>query len=109
MDWIIASLSTLLDKQAVCQASRRDKMGVDSDEEEESEDDEDLDHDEMILGNTSDVIISLSKALGDQFLPYLSKLGPKLYQYLGEDHPKSDKVMVIGCLGEVFNNCPAAI
>jgi len=82
---------------------------MDSDDEEESEDEEDLDHDEMILGCTTDLIISLSKATGDQFLPYLTRLGPKLYQYLGEDHPKSDKIMVIGCLTEVFNNCPSAI
>ena len=33
--------------------------------EEESDEDEDLDHDEIILGNTTDVIIALSKALGD--------------------------------------------
>ena len=52
---------------------------MDSDEEEESEDEEDLDHDELVLGCTTDLIISLSKATGDQFLPYLTRLGPKLY------------------------------
>jgi hypothetical protein len=34
-------------------------------EEEDSDDEEDLDHDEIILGNTTDVVIALSKALGD--------------------------------------------
>ena len=43
---------------------------MDQDEDENSdeygeEDDEDLDHDELILGNTTDVIISLAKALGN--------------------------------------------
>lgn len=44
----------------------------DSDENAENseDDDEDLDHDEVILGNATDVLISISKALGDSFLPY---------------------------------------
>ena len=37
----------------------------DEDEEEEDEDDEDLDHDEIILGNPTDVISELAHALGD--------------------------------------------
>lgn len=77
--------------------------------EDQSDSDEDLDHDEIILGNATDVIISVSSALGDSFLPYLNKLAPKLVKYLGEDHPKSDRIMVIGCLSEVMNNCPKAI
>jgi hypothetical protein len=68
-----------------------------------------LDHDEIILGNATDVVISVSKALGDSFLPYLNKLAPKLVSYLGDEHPKSDKIMIIGCLAEVMNNCPVAI
>ena len=74
-----------------------------------SDSDEDLDHDEIILGNATDVIISVSIALGDSFLPYLNKLAPKLVKYLGDEHPKSDRIMVIGCLSEVMNNCPKAI
>ena len=31
----------------------------------EEDDEENLDHDEIILGNTTDVIIALSKAYGD--------------------------------------------
>lgn len=63
---------------------------MDDSEEEKSEDEEDLDHDEIILGNVTDVIMSVAKALGDDFVPYLQRLGPKLYKYLGDDHPKSD-------------------
>lgn len=84
----------------------------DSDEQGEDQsdsDDEDLDHDEIILGNATDVIISVSKALGDSFLPYLNKVAPKLVKYLSDEHPKSDRIMVIGCLSEVMNNCPKAI
>ena len=42
-----------------------------NDSEEDEEDEEDLDHDEIILGNTTDLIVSLSKCMGDTFLPYL--------------------------------------
>ena len=51
----------------------------------------------------------MSKALGDSFLPYLNKVAPKLVKYLSDEHPKSDRIMVIGCLSEVMNNCPKAI
>lgn len=85
----------------------------DSDEEEdqgsEEDSDEDLDHDEIILGNATDVLISVSKALGDSFLPLFGRIAPKLVKYLGDEHPKSDKIMVIGCLSEIMNNCPSSI
>lgn len=68
-----------------------------------------MDHDEIILGNTTDVIIEMSRALGDQFLPYLTSIGPSLVRYLDDTHPKSDIIMVIGCLAETFNSCKAAI
>lgn len=68
-----------------------------------------MDHDEIILGNTTDVIIEMARALGDQFLPYLTRIGPSLVQYLGDSHPKSDIIMVIGCLAETFAACTAAI
>lgn len=51
----------------------------------------------------------MSKVLGDQFLNYLTKIGPSLVKYLDDSHPTSDRVMVIGCLAETFNNCPSAI
>ena len=78
-------------------------------EHDSEEEEEDLDHDEIILGNTTDVMISLARCLSDSFLPYLSRLGPKLVPYLSDDHPKSDKVMAIGCLAEVLKNCSVAI
>lgn len=113
MDWIITTIEALLDKTATCQKGKgnMENEGPEEDEDDESdeEDDEDLDHDELILGNATDVIISLSKCLGDSFLPYLQRTAPKLVKYLGDDHPKSDKIMVIGALSETFNQCPVAI
>lgn len=40
---------------------------------------------------------------------YMGKVGPSLVRYLDDTHPTSDRVMVIGCLAESFNNCPPAI
>lgn len=114
-------LTLLLDKRAFCQVKAKDFKGEvdeedgeefqdDEQEEDEDEDDEDdMDHDEIILGNTTDVIIALSKALGDQYMTYMSRVGPSLVRYLDDSHPTSDRVMVIGCLAESFNNCPPAI
>ena len=114
LDWIITSIEQLLDKTATCQTRRgnmENEEGPDEQDSEDSqeEDDEDLDHDELILGNATDVVISLSRCFADSFLPYIQRLAPKLVKYLGEDHPKSDKIMTIGCLAESFNQCPSAI
>jgi len=54
-------------------------------------------------------MISLARSLGDSFIPYLARLGPKLTPYLDEEHPKSDKIMAIGCLAEVLKHSPFAI
>lgn len=117
IEMIITSLEALLDKNAPCQTRGKEAMsdGVggeedDVEEEHESEEDEDdLDHDEIILGNTTDVMISLARCMTDGFTTYLVRLGPKLVPYLSDEHPKSDKVMAIGCLGEVLKACPSAI
>jgi hypothetical protein len=88
-----------------------DEKYEDDDDEanSEDEDDEDLDHDEIILGNTTDVIIALSKALGEQFLVYFQQLAPELVKYLDDSHNKSDKTMVIGSMAETLNNCTSAM
>lgn len=124
IDKTVEIINLLLEKKAFCQTKTKDFEGdVDDGEngeefedeqddgidDEEDEDEEDMDHDEIILGNTTDLVISLSKALGDSFLNYLTMIAPKLVKYLDDSHPKSDKVMVIGCLAEVFNSCSAAI
>jgi importin-4 len=122
-DRIVEVILLLLDKKAYCQTKGKEKgekeAGMDEDEEadgfqdedeeEDEDDDEDLDHDEIILGNTTDLIIELARALGDQFLTYLTRIGPSLVRYLDDTHPKSDIEMVIGCLAETFNACTAAI
>ena len=121
MEWIVGCLEQLLDKTAPCQTGEMQEDGTgenagnaagdedDSGDDSASIDEEDLDHDELILGNATDLIVALSKCLQDSFLPYLQRLGPKLVKYLGDEHGKSDKIMVIGCLGETFNQVPSSM
>ena len=117
LEFIVGFIELLLDKKAPCQTGVTEEDGQgpkdEAVEEEEDESDEeeyeDLDHDELILGNASDLVITLAKCLQDSFLPYLQRLGPKIVQYCGNQHSASDKIMAIGTLGETFNQCPSAI
>lgn len=78
---MVEILIKLLEKKAFCQTKVMDMADEDEcedledaeenpeDDEDEDEDDEDdgIDHDEIILGNVSDLIISISRALGNHF------------------------------------------
>jgi len=48
----------------------------DENPEDESEDDEDdgINHDEVILGNTTDVILYLARAYGNEFLTHFDNV-----------------------------------
>jgi hypothetical protein len=57
------------------EAGEKGDFEDDDDEEdggEESEDEEDdgINHDEVILGNTTDVVLYLARAYGNAFAPY---------------------------------------
>lgn len=117
-------LNRLLRKESYCQTKAKDFAGeiqedgdfeddkeanAIAEEEEDEDEEEEIDHDELILGNTTDVILELSKCFGDQFAPLLAKLAPSLAEYMKDNHPPRDRSMAIGCLAEVFNQCPAAL
>lgn len=77
VDNISKYIIVFLEKKGFCQTKAKDFKGEmddqedgeefqdEEEEDEDDEDDEDLDHDEIILGNTTDCIISLARALGD--------------------------------------------
>jgi hypothetical protein len=81
---------------------------VDDDEEEE-EGDDGIDHDEIILGNVTDLIIWMARCLGNEFIPFFTNLAPHIVTYTSDKHPKSDRNMAIGCIAEVFANAPGVI
>ena len=75
IEWIITSIEALLEKKTNCQIKGgNDEMSEeekDEDDSDEEDSDEDMDHDEIILGNATDLIIAISKCMGDSFIPYL--------------------------------------
>ena len=85
-----------------------DENPEEQDEEDEDEDDG-IDHDEIILGNTTDLIIWLAKALGNEFIPMINNIAPHLVVYASEKHPKHDRNMAMGSIAEVFANAPGVI
>lgn len=88
LEQVLKFIQLLLQKKSFCQGNLEaleEDMGAeagekgdfedDDDEEdggEESEDEEDdgINHDEVILGNTTDVVLYLARAYGNAFAPY---------------------------------------
>lgn len=79
-----------MDKKAFCQTripaedediedEHEDIVEEDDDESEEEEADDGIDHDEVILGNTTDLILSLARSLGNEFaVPFNEKIAQPL-------------------------------
>ena len=114
VDMIVESLEKFLMNQSFCQTSKKVQDDEEIEEEDElvedsEEDSEEIDHDEIILSNTTDYIIAISAALGDNFLPYFKRLGPIIVEYIKDDNTLGEKLMAIGCLTEIFNSCPSAV
>ena len=91
-----------------------DKEQYEDDEENPEDDtseegDDGINHDEIILGNTTDVILYLGRAYGDLFAPTFEAVYPLLMEYTSDKHPKSDRNMIIGTIGDVFSSCNAVI
>uniref|UniRef100_A0A7S3FVR3 Importin N-terminal domain-containing protein n=1 Tax=Strombidium rassoulzadegani TaxID=1082188 RepID=A0A7S3FVR3_9SPIT len=119
MDKLVQQLILFLDKKAFCQTKLKtgeeeeDLEDVEDGEEdgsdEEEDEEDDIDHDEIIFGNVSDIIYTLSRALGNSFAPYFNLIAPHLVVYTADNHPKSDRVMAMGCISEVFASCESII
>jgi len=118
LDKLVSLIIKFLDKKAFCQTKilededpddLEDVADDDDDEEEEEEGDDGIDHDELILGNVSDLVIALARAYGNEFAPYFEKIAPHLVAYTADNHPKSDRSMALGCLAETFAAASAVI
>jgi hypothetical protein len=80
MDKIVKYIIMFLQKKAFCQ----DGMAVEDGDEkdfqdenpeedygdEEEEGDDGIDHDEVIFGNVSDLVIAIARSMGNEFAPY---------------------------------------
>ena len=119
MEKVTQYIIKFLQKKTFCQTGNiddedgedfKDENPEDDDDDEESEEGDDgIDHDELILGNTTDLVFELARAFGNEFAPYFTMIAPHLVEYTTDKHPKSDKNMAIGCLSEVFAGAPGII
>ena len=111
MEKTVKYIILFLQKKTFCQDGHGDidedlleKVENDSEGEEEEDLDEDdgIDHDEIILGNVTDLVISLARSFGNDFAPAFAQLASHIVEYTTDKHPKSDKNMALGCIAEVF-------
>lgn len=120
MDKIVKYIILFLQKKAFCQDGMAIEDGEDKEEfqdenpeedygDEDEEGDDGIDHDEVIFGNVSDLVIAIARSMGNEFAPYFTQLASHLVEYTTEKHPKSDKNMALGCLSEVFAACEGVI
>lgn len=91
LEEVLKYIQLLLQKKSFCQGNLdalEEEMGAEAQEkgdfedesdenpEDESEDEEDdgINHDEVILGNSTDVVLYLARAYGNAFAPYFERL-----------------------------------
>jgi len=99
MPELVENIILLLDKKAFCQTKLKkgeaeedledveDGEAEDEEEEEDDEEDDDIDHDEIIFGNVSDLILSLARAYGNEFSVSFTQIAPHLVPYTSDKYP----------------------
>jgi hypothetical protein len=112
---VIECIIAFLQKKTFCQSGEFggddevEDVNPEEDEDEPEEEDDGIDHDEIILGNVSDLILYWARALGNDFANIFSQVAAPLVEYTKDNHPKSDKNCAIGCIAEVFAAAPGII
>ena len=117
LEELVKHINLFLEKKAFCQTGTVADMDGEGDDDnveeisddEESEGDDGIDHDEIIFGNVSDLIIGLARAYGNMFNEVFQKVSQQLVVYTTDKHPKSDRNMALGCLAETFAACDSLI
>lgn len=69
----------------------------------EEDDDEDDDHDNLVMDAVCDLIATLAKILGENYLEYFDPMTKYLLKFTKKTRPHSDRAMAIGCFAEVVN------
>jgi importin-4 len=76
---------------------------------QDDDDEEDGDHDSLITDAVCDVIATLAKVIGENFMEYFQAFSKFLVKYTKANRIHSDRSMAIGCFGEVIGEIgPAA-
>ena len=68
----------------------------------EGEEEDELDHDEMVIANTTDLIISIARAMGPDYENECAETLSKLFARLAPNFPYRDWVLCVGALAEIF-------
>jgi hypothetical protein len=66
----------------------------------EDDGEEDIDHNETVLANATELISSISRALGEDFAEYFERTGELLFMHLQDHYPMRDKSLCIGTMSE---------
>ena len=119
MDELTRYIILFLQKKTFCQGGIEDveddehedvKDGDDEDEDYgEEEEDDGINHDEVILGNITDLVFETARSFGNEYATHFALIAPHLVEYTSDKHPKNDKNMVFGSLSEVFAAAPGII
>ena len=96
---LMATITKLINEKAKCQTE---------DNYEQHEGDEDDDHDHIVMDSVCDLIGTLSKCMGTEFIPYFDAFLKPLLKFTKPNRLFSDRSMVIGCFAEVLGELGAA-
>ena len=102
----ISAVAPSLAQTALSLLSKRHPCMLEEEEYEAGLEEEE-DHDAGLWEAVSELLISLPRVLGDQWLLHFTKLVPTLLPYLGAEHPSSDRALAIGVLAESLHQLEA--
>jgi hypothetical protein len=108
LDQILVLVNNLLENKS-CTTHGAGEAEGDFEELGEGDDEEDIDHNETVLANVTELVSSISRALGEDFAQYFEKTGELMFMHLQDHYPMRDKSLCIGALTECFNNMPSVL
>ena len=102
LDAVMHQVLLFLGGKAVCQDIENDdeegdEYGVDMDGDEG-------DHDFVLMDSVTDLIGSLSRAIGPEFISYAIPLLHPIGRFLAPNRPHTDKSMAIGCYADIVSS-----
>ena len=98
IEQILVLVNNLLEQKNANEQDKGEGDFEDIDDDEE----EDIDHNETVIANVTELISSISRALGEDFGKYFEKTGELLFMHLQDNFPMRDKSLCIGTLAECF-------
>eukprot|EP00602_Paraphysomonas_sp_CaronLab_P003188 CAMPEP_0185039098 /NCGR_PEP_ID=MMETSP1103-20130426/35595_1 /TAXON_ID=36769 /ORGANISM="Paraphysomonas bandaiensis, Strain Caron Lab Isolate" /LENGTH=964 /DNA_ID=CAMNT_0027577857 /DNA_START=417 /DNA_END=3311 /DNA_ORIENTATION=- len=91
-DLIMHNILALLKEKAKCQTVFQHE-----------EEDDDQDHDNLVMDAVCDLVATLAKVVGADFLPYFEQFAKPLLKFTKKNRSYTDRAMAIGCFAEVVS------